>query len=149
MKMKVKDLMTSQPQVVRPEDTASEAATLMKQEDCGAIPVVSKEGKLVGIVTDRDIVIRAVAAGKDPRSTPVSAIMTADPVTLSPDADDDDAEQLMAERQVRRLPVVEDGRLVGILVTAQLARRGNTAEIGETIKEISEPKSGRGSHARG
>ena len=149
MKMKVKDLMTSQPQVVRPEDTASQAATLMKQEDCGAIPVVSKEGKLVGIVTDRDIVIRAVAAGKDPRSTPVSAIMTADPVTLSPDADDDDAEQLMAERQVRRLPVVEDGRLVGILVTAQLARRGNTAEIGETIKEISEPKSGRGSHARG
>ncbi|HUG05805.1 MAG TPA: CBS domain-containing protein [Candidatus Limnocylindria bacterium] len=149
MKMKVRDLMTSNPAVSRPEDTAAQAATLMKQEDCGAIPVVSKEGKLVGIVTDRDIVIRAVAAGKDPRSTPVSAVMSADPVTLSPDDNDDDAERLMAERQVRRLPVVDDGQLVGILVTAQLARRGNTDDIGETIREISEPKSGRGSHARG
>src|SRR5882672_6456433 len=147
--VKVKDLMTLSPRVAKPEDTASAVATLMKQEDCGAIPVVSKDGKLVGIVTDRDIVIRAVAAGKDPRSTPVSALMTADPVTLAPDADADDAEKLMSERQVRRLPVVEDGRLVGILVTAQLARRGDAREVGETIKGISEPKSGRGSHARG
>jgi CBS domain-containing protein len=149
MNMKVKDLMTPNPKVVRPEDTAAQAATLMKQEDCGALPVVSKDGKLVGIITDRDIVIRAVAAGKDPKSTPVSALMSADPVTLSPDASDDDAEKLMSKSQVRRLPVVEGGKLVGILVTAQLARRGNTAELGETIKEISEPKSGKGSHARG
>ncbi len=148
MNMKVKELMTPNPTVCRPEDMASQAATLMKQEDCGAIPVVAS-GKLVGIITDRDIVIRAVAAGKDPRSTPVSAVMSADPVTLSPDADDDEAERLMAKSQVRRLPVVENGKLVGILVTAQLARRGNTHELGETIKGISEPKSGRGSHARG
>ena len=147
--MKVKDLMTSQPTVVRPEDMVSQAATLMKQEDCGAIPVVSKDGKLVGIVTDRDIVIRAVAAGKDPRSTPVSAVMSADPATLSPEASTDDAEKLMAERQVRRLPVVADGRLVGLIVTAQLARRGNVRDVGETIKGISEAKNGRGSHARG
>ena len=146
--MKVKDLMTPSPTVCRPEDTASQAATLMKQEDCGAIPVV-EGGKLVGIVTDRDIVVRAVAAGKDPRSTPVSLVMSADPVTLSPDADADEAQRLMAESQVRRLPVVENGHLVGILVTAQLARRESPREIGETIKEISEPKSGRGSHARG
>jgi CBS domain-containing protein len=147
--MKVKDLMTPNPTVVKPEDTAAQAATLMKQEDCGAIPVVSTDGKLVGIVTDRDVVLRVVATGKDARSTPVSAVMTADPVTLSPDADADEARRLMAERQVRRLPVVENGRLVGILVTAQLARRESSNEIGETIKEISEPKSGRGSHARG
>jgi CBS domain-containing protein len=147
--MKVKDLMTSQPTVVRPEDMVSQAATLMKQQDCGAIPVVSKEGKLVGIVTDRDIVIRAVAAGKDPRATPVSAVMSADPVTLSPDASADDAEKLMADRQVRRLPVVAEGRLVGLIVTAQLARRGDAREVGETIKGISEAKSGKGSHARG
>ena len=147
--MKVKDLMTPSPTVVRPEDTASQAATLMKQQDCGAIPVVKDGGKLVGIVTDRDIVVRVVAAGKDPRSTPISAVMSADPVTLSPDADADEAEKLMAERQVRRLPVVADGHLVGILVTAQLARRGNAKEVGETIKGISEAKSGRGSHARG
>jgi CBS domain-containing protein len=126
--VKVKDLMTPNPTVCRPEDTASQAATLMKQEDCGAIPVVADGGKLVGIVTDRDIVVRAVAAGKDPRSTAVSAVMSADPVTLSPDSDADEAEKLMAERQVRRLPVVENGRLVGIIVTAQLARRGNAKE---------------------
>jgi CBS domain-containing protein len=127
----------------------SQAATLMKQQDCGAIPVISKDGKLVGIVTDRDIVIRAVAAGKDPRATPVSAVMSADPVTLSPDASAEDAEKLMADRQVRRLPVVTDGRLVGLIVTAQLARREGAREVGETIKGISEAKSGRGSHARG
>ncbi len=147
--MKVKDLMTPSPTVCRPKDTVSQAATLMKQEDCGAIPVVSDEGKLVGIVTDRDIVVRAVAAGKDPRTTPVSVVMSADPSTLAPDADVDQAEKLMADRQVRRLPVVEDGHLVGILVTAHLARRDNARDVGETIKEISEPKSGRGSHARG
>ena len=147
--MKVKDLMTPSPTVCRPEDTASQAATLMKQEDCGAIPVVKDGGMLVGIITDRDIVVRVVAAGKDPRSTPVSAVMSADPVTLAPDADADEAEKLMADRQVRRLPVVDDGHLVGILVTAQLARRGDAKDVGETIKGISEAKSGRGSHARG
>jgi CBS domain-containing protein len=147
--MKVKELMTPRPTVVRPEDTASQAATLMKQNDCGAIPVVADGGKLVGIVTDRDIVLRVVAAGKDPRSTPVSAVMTADPTTVSPDSSSDDAEKLMADHQVRRLPVVEGARLVGILVTAQLARREDARDVGETIKGISEPKSGRGSHARG
>jgi CBS domain-containing protein len=147
--MKVKDLMTPKPTVVRPEDTASQAATLMKQQDCGAIPVVKNGGTLVGIVTDRDIVLRVVAAGKDAKSTPISAVMTADPVTLSPDSDADEAEKLMADRQVRRLPVVEDGHLVGILVTAQLARRGDAREVGETIKGISEAKSGKGSHGRG
>ncbi|HEV8670339.1 MAG TPA: CBS domain-containing protein [Candidatus Limnocylindria bacterium] len=147
--MKVKDLMTLSPTVTRPEDTVAQVATLMKQEDCGAIPVVTSDGKLVGIVTDRDIVVRVVAAGKDPRNTPVSAAMSADPVTLSSSSSVDEAEKVMADRQVRRLPVVEDGHLVGILVTAHLARRGDVREVGETIKEISEPKSGRGSHARG
>ena len=148
MNMKVKELMTPDPTVVKPEDTIAQSATLMKQEDCGALPVVSG-GKLVGIITDRDIVIRAIAAGKDAKATKVSEVMTAGPVTVSPDASDDDAEKLMAKSQVRRLPVVENGKLVGILVTAQLARRGNTSELGETIREISEPKSGKGSHARG
>ena len=148
MNKKVKDLMTPGPTVVKPDDSVAQAATLMKQEDCGSLPVVAN-GKLVGIVTDRDIVIRAIAGGKDPRSTKISEVMTADPSTISPDASDDEAEKLMAKSQVRRLPVVEGGKLVGIIVTAQLARRGNTAELGETIREISEPKNGRGSHARG
>jgi CBS domain-containing protein len=146
--MKVSDLMTSQPATVSPDDPCAKAATLMREEDCGAIPVV-KGGKLVGIVTDRDITIRAVAEGRDAKTTKVSEVMSADPVTVTPDTDADEARRVMAEHQVRRLPVVEDGRLLGIVVTAQLARRESSAEVGETIKEISEPASGRGSHGRG
>jgi CBS domain-containing protein len=146
--MKVRDLMTAEPVSCRPEEPCAQAATLMRQEDCGSIPVV-RDGKLVGIVTDRDIVIRAVAAGKDPRTTAVSEIMSADPITIGPDADAAEAARMMADRQVRRLPVVEDGRLVGMLVTAQLARSEPPREVGDTMKDISEPSSGRGSHARG
>ena len=146
--MKVKELMTQDPATLGPNATIGEAATLMKQEDCGSIPIVD-DGRLVGIVTDRDIVVRAIAAGKEPKRTRISEIMSADPITVRPDDSVNDAEQAMRERQVRRLPVVEDGRLVGIIVTAQLARNESERETGETIKDISEPASGRGSHARG
>lgn len=146
--MKISEIMTPKPATVGPRATLGEVATLMRQEDCGSIPVV-EDGRLVGIVTDRDIVVRAIAEGKDPKSTPVSEVMSADPVTVDPKGDVKDAERQMRERQVRRLPVVEDGRLVGIIVTAQIARRSEAKQTGETIKEISEPASGRGSHARG
>jgi len=146
--MKVSDLMTSDPATVGPDDPVAKAATLMREEDCGAIPVV-RGGKLIGIVTDRDITVRAVAEGRDAKTLKVSEIMSADPITVSPDTDGDEASKLMAEHQVRRLPVVRDGHLMGILVTAQLARRESSKAVGETIKEISEPASGRASHARG
>jgi CBS domain-containing protein len=146
--MKISEIMTTKPVTVGPRATLGEVATLMRQEDCGSIPVV-ENGRLVGIVTDRDIVVRAIAAGKDPKSTPVSEVMSADPVTVDPKGDVKDAERQMRERQVRRLPVVEDGRLVGIIVTAQIARSAEAKQTGETIKDISEPASGRGSHARG
>ena len=146
--MKVRELMTKQPATVKPDATLGEVATLMKQEDCGSIPVV-EGGRLVGIVTDRDIVVRGIAAGKDPKSQRVSEVMSADPVTIGPNDDVSDAETVMGARQIRRLPVVEDGKLVGILVTAQIARVGSERKTGETLKEISEPTSGRASHARG
>jgi CBS domain-containing protein len=146
--MKVRELMTGDPATVASDSTLGEVATLMKQEDCGSIPVV-EDGRLIGIVTDRDIVIRAVAAGRDPKTVHVREVMSADPVTIGPDQDVKQAEKLMADRQIRRLPVVEKGALVGILVTAQIARSGNERETGQTLKEISEPASGRGSHARG
>jgi CBS domain-containing protein len=146
--MKVRDLMTAEPASCVPEDVLAQAATLMRQEDCGSIPVV-RDGALVGIVTDRDIVVRGIAGGKDPKTTPVSEVMSADPITIGPDAEAAEAAKVMAERQVRRLPVVEDGRLIGIVVTAQLARNEPLREVGETVKDISEPASGRGSHARG
>jgi CBS domain-containing protein len=146
--MKVRELMTKQPTTVGPDATLGEVATLMKQEDCGSIPVV-EAGRLVGIVTDRDIVVRGIAGGVDPKTQRVSKVMSSDPVTVGPDEDITDAEKKMADRQIRRLPVVEGGKLVGILVTAQVARAGNERKFGETLKEISEPTSGRGSHARG
>ncbi len=146
--MKVRELMTTEPISVEPKATLGEVATLMKQQDCGSIPVV-EGGRLVGIVTDRDIVVRGVAAGKDPKTQRVSEVMSANPVTIGPDDDVTDAEKKMADRQIRRLPVVEAGKLVGIIVTAQIARAGNERQVGETLKEISEPTSGRGSHARG
>ena len=146
--MKVRELMTSQPTTVEPDATLGEVATLMKQEDCGSLPVV-QGGRLVGIITDRDIVVRGIAAGVDPKTQRVSKVMSSDPVTVGPDDDIADAEKKMAERQIRRLPVVEGGKLVGIVVTAQIARAGNQRKVGETLKEISEPTSGRGSHARG
>ena len=146
--MKVSELMTSQPATLGPDDTCAQAATLMREQDCGSIPVV-KDGRLVGIVTDRDIVVRAVAKGGDPKTTKISQVMSADPVTIGPDADVGEASKVMADRQVRRLPVVENGRLVGLLVTAQVARRHDADDVGETIKDISEPASGRASHARG
>jgi len=146
--MKVRELMTTEPTTVEPKATLGELATLMKQEDCGAIPVV-EGGRLVGIVTDRDIVVRGVAAGKDPKMQRVSEIMSADPVTIGPEDDVNDAEKKMADRQIRRLPVVDGGKLVGIIVTAQIARAGNERKVGETLREISGPASGRGSHARG
>ena len=146
--MNVRELMTTAPITVQPDATLGEVAVLMKQEDCGSIPVV-EDGRLVGIVTDRDIVIRGVAAGSDPKTQRVSTVMSADPVTIRPDDDLTDAEKVMADRQIRRLPVVENGKLVGIIVTAQIARAADKRKVGETIKEISEPTSGRASHARG
>ena len=143
--MKVSEVMTREPETLASSATCGEAATLMKQEDCGSIPIVD-DGRLVGIVTDRDIVIRAVAMGKDPKTTPVSAVMSADPVTVSPDSESEEASRIMAERQIRRLPVVKDGRLAGIVVIGQLARR---EDEGALLKQISEPLSNSGSHGRG
>ena len=147
--MKVKDIMTRQPASVPPGATLGEVATLMKQEDCGSIPVV-EDGRLVGIVTDRDIVVRGIAAGNDPKTACASDVMSADPVCIAPEDDVRQAQDLMADRQIRRLPVVEDGKLVGILVIGQIARGERDEErTGEALKEISQPTSGRGTHARG
>ena len=149
--MKARDLMTPEPAQVTPSDSLQRVSQLMAEHDCGCIPVVTAadQRSLVGVVTDRDITIRAVAAGRDAKTTKVSEIMSADPMTVEPDADVDEAARIMAEAQVRRLPVVKDGQLMGIIVTAQMARREKPADLGETIKEISEPASGRASHGRG
>jgi CBS domain-containing protein len=110
----------------------------MKQEDVGLAPVVEGD-RLVGTLTDRDIVIRVVAEGKDPASVSVREIASTDLVTVDPQQDLDEALQLMASHQVRRLPVVEKGgRLVGVVAQADVAREGKDSQTGELVEEISE-----------
>ena len=135
MGKQIRDVMTPGPETIQADRPAAEAAKLMKEADAGMIPVVDN-GNLLGTVTDRDIAIRLVAEGKDPQ-TPVREIATTDPITVEPDRDLDEALQLMAKHQVRRLPVVESGRLVGVLAQADVAREGNEKEVGHTVEEIS------------
>ena len=134
----IRDVMTSNPQSVQPSTTLTEAAKLMRAEDVGSLPVVDGE-RLVGVVTDRDIVIRAIADGQDPAKTTVDAISSGDLVTIDPQQDLGEALRLMARHQVRRLPVVEeDGRLVGVVAQADVAQEGDEQAVGEMVEEISE-----------
>jgi CBS domain-containing protein len=138
MAKNVRDAMTSNPRSIEPSTMVADAAKLMKAEDVGSLPIVEGD-QLVGMVTDRDIVIRAVAEGKDSQSTTVGEIASRDLVTVDPQQDLDEALRLMAQHQVRRLPVAEeDGRLVGILAQADVAREGNDRQTGQVVQEISE-----------
>jgi CBS domain-containing protein len=128
--------MTSNPRTVSPSDSIQVAARIMKEEDCGVVPVVDN-GKTVGIVTDRDIVIRAVAEGGADRS--VREIATTDLVFVKPDSSTREAEKLMSQRQIRRLPVVENDRLVGIVSLGDIAvKEGKDSRTGDTLENISE-----------
>jgi CBS domain-containing protein len=136
MGKRVRDAMTPGPETIQADRPAAEAAKLMKAADAGMIPVMNN-GNLLGTVTDRDIVVRLVAEGKDPQSTPVGEIASTDVVTIEPDRALDEALELMAKHRVRRLPVVEDGRLVGVLAQADVAREGDEKDVGHAVEEIS------------
>jgi CBS domain-containing protein len=138
MTKKVRDVMTSQPRMADPSVSLTEAAQLMKSEDVGSLPIV-QEGQLVAVLTDRDIVVRAVAESADPRTTKAGDIASRQPVTIEPDEDLDEALALMARAQVRRLPVVEAGRLVGVLAQADVAQEAKAKQAGELVEEISKP----------
>jgi CBS domain-containing protein len=132
----IKEVMTSEVKACEPDTTVAEAAKVMAKEDVGPVPIV-EEGRLTGIVTDRDIVVRVVAEGRDPSSTTVGEIASRDVVTVSPDDDLDTALKHLAQNQVRRIPVVDGGRLVGIVAQADIARLGSDAKTGEVVEEIS------------
>jgi CBS domain-containing protein len=133
----IRDAMTSNPSNVEMSSSVVEAAKLMKSDDVGSIPVTEGD-RLVGIVTDRDIAIRVVAEGKDVQSVTVGEIASKDLVTVDPQQDLDEALRLMAQHQVRRLPVVEeDGRLVGILAQADIAQQGDDTKTGQVVEQIS------------
>ena len=134
----IKDLMTENPSSCERGTPVAEAAKVMARENVGSVPVV-EGGRLVGVVTDRDLVVRLLAEGRDPQSTTVGEIASSEPVTLSPDDDLDQALQLLARHQVRRLPVVEGERLVGIVAQADIARHADEVQTGEVVEEISKP----------
>lgn len=134
----IRDLMTENPSSCEPGTSVVEAAKVMAREDVGPVPVVDG-GRLVGVVTDRDLVVRVLAEGRDPESTKVSEITSSDLVTVSPDDDLGQALQLLAEHQVRRLPVVDGERLVGIVSQADVARHADEVQTGEVVEEISKP----------
>jgi CBS domain-containing protein len=136
MAKSIRDLMSSNPRTVSSDSNVAEAARMMRDEDVGLIPVVDGD-KLVGTVTDRDITIRIVAEQKDPQSVRVSDVASTDLVTIDPQQDLSEALRLMAQHQVRRLPVVEEGRLVGIVAQADVAREGGDSQTGELVEEIS------------
>ena len=116
----VNDVMTHDPRTVEVGDTLAEAARVMREADVGAVLVVD-EGRVTGIITDRDIVVRAVADGRDPQSTTVRDASSADVVSVTPDENLDEAAGLMQEHDVRRMPVVQEGRPAGILSLGDLA----------------------------
>jgi len=135
--MNVRDVMTPNPQTVSPDDTLEQAARIMRDQDTGAVPVV-QDGRPIGILTDRDIVVRAVADG-DASTRAVRDIVSGPLVSVSPDSSTHEATELMSAYQVRRLPVVENERLIGIVSLGDLAvKEAKDRRIGDTLQSISE-----------
>src|SRR5580765_4036818 len=120
MAKRIRDVMTSDPVTLSGDSTLSDAAREMREADIGSV-IVLEDGSICGIVTDRDIVVRGIAQGLDPEETPLSEICTREPVTLSPDQEVEQAVTLMRDRGIRRLPVEEAGRPVGIVSLGDLA----------------------------
>ena len=135
--MNIREVMTPNPRSVSPSDSIQNAAVIMRDEDAGAVPVVDN-GRAVGIVTDRDIVVRVVAEGGQ-LNGPVRDIVSRSLVSATPDMSTREAADLMSEHQIRRLPVVENDRLVGIVSIGDLAvKEGKDGRIGDTLQHISE-----------
>ena len=135
--MRVKDCMTKQVISVGAGEPVSVAARLMARYNLGALPVRGTDGQLEGMLTDRDIVLRCIAAERSPKAVRVREVMTRSVAAAAPDTDATAAAGIMAARQVRRLPVTEDGRLVGMVSLADLSRRPDyMMEAAEALEDI-------------
>ena len=135
--MKIKEIMSNKVISVSPEESAAVAARLLSRYNIGALPVCGREGKLRGMVTDRDIVLRCVAAQEDPSRTKISEIMTRRVVSVDAEQTAQSAADLMAREQIRRLPVEQNGKVVGMLSLGDLAKRQD-CNAGAALCEISE-----------
>ncbi len=145
--MRARDIMTRDPECCRPDQTARDAAQVMRDRDCGCVPIVDDAGAVVGIVTDRDLAVRAIATGKE-STTRLKDLMTASASCCGADDDLRDVEQKMAELQIRRIPIVDaSGRCLGIISQADIARASATdspvteQEIALVVEKISQPPS--------
>jgi CBS domain-containing protein len=144
--MKISEIMSKNPRFVSPDTSVVEAAQVMKEEDIGLVPVVERvggaetRGRLVGVVTDRDIAIRAVAEGRA-TDAPVSDVMSGGVKTCTPDDDVEDAMELMGREQVRRIPIVDErGSLVGVVAQADVVRlSGKDRQAERVVERISQP----------
>ena len=136
MSKTVRDTMTTEPKAIDASEAIVDAARAMREEDVGSLPV-TEQGRLIGVITDRDIVVRVVAEGRAD-SASVADALSRNPVTVEPEEDLDEALRLMARHQVRRLPVVEGDRLVGIVAQADVALAEKEKKTGEVVQAISE-----------
>jgi CBS domain-containing protein len=137
MAKSIRDTMTKDPRSIAASASVVEAARLMREEHIGSLPITDGE-QLVGMITDRDLATRVVAEAADPKVTSVGDVYSGDLISVEPDRDLAEALQLMARHQVRRLPVVEDGKLVGIVAQADIALSENEKKTGELVEAISE-----------
>lgn len=143
--MKAKDIMTAKPCTCSPNDSVQDVARTMRDHDCGAVPITDS-GRLIGIVTDRDLTVRALASGLDIDSR-VADVITREPVSCGPDTDLSEVERVMSDQQVRRVPIVDaDKRVVGIVSQADLARavfdgrRVDEHEVALVVERVSMPR---------
>jgi CBS domain-containing protein len=141
MAKSVRDAMTGDPRSIGATASVVEAARLMREAHIGSLPITDGE-KLVGMITDRDITTRVVAEAADPNATSVGDVYSQDLISVEPDNDLKEAVQLMARHQLRRLPVVENDRLVGIVAQADIALADDQKETGELVEAISKPSDG-------
>jgi CBS domain-containing protein len=142
--MKVRDAMTPDPVCCLTTDSAQKVAGILCKQGVGSIPVVTdhESRKLIGIITDRDLCCSVVANGLNPQSTPIEKFISQNPATCREDASLDNCEQLMQERQVRRIPIVDgDGRVIGLVSQADLALKDKPEKVGKTVAEVSRPRS--------
>ena len=136
--MKVKDIMTPHVVKIHPDEPVDAAARALAHYNVGALPVCGSDGRLLGMVTDRDLVMRCVAAGKLPNQTQVRDVMTRQVISVTPETSVEEARRLMAQGQIRRLPVTENGRLCGVVSLGDLACQEETCrEAGNLLAEIS------------
>ena len=138
--MDIRSVMTPNPTTCKPDATLQQVAQLMKQNDCGQIPVVGRGREPVGVITDRDIAVRAVAEGRDPSTTSVSDYMTSPVATVRNNCSVGEVAQLMERQQIRRVVVVDDqGCVSGIVAQADIALAGRDNETVEVVKQVSQP----------